>query len=586
MISHSQKADVYSWSMVTYELLTLQKPFAVGSIEQHKKAVCERGERPPMGHLRWLSPSVKELLENSWQADVQARWHMRDIKDSLDTIIKDVESSKGFRRDGSFGSFGYGNKHANGKAPSSSFTLCQGTEVDDMIVDFTNAVQTRYENVTGFLFCNGQRDTTTASVVADSEAAIAGKSMEKTAEGKKNDDEAPGREISLKSYMNVTEEKSIRFDIGENEGLEEKKEKEGVKSLQKDAKKDEKSKKQGRGELKEEEGFITTAQKSLSKAVWGGFARPHMSRAMRPPTTATASESEFSERSLSMHSVRLQAAQNRRPTAWVAPRRIISATQSHNHGHRSSFDEYGRARPYASRSLRAHSTKLDATIELENEDEEDAGKDLVENSLILPSIKLNGNDQAHLEEIAEEAGDLVSKGSSLRSTSTPANDTDRGSSLRSTSTPVVPPAIGMDIQHCDVSSKGSSLRSTSTPVPHAGDSAVINSSQGGGTHPQRSINEVPLAAEPQYVSPDAPPETSPMTLDPNTAAVGSPGSRDRANGGNYSNDEEAGFGSIALSSTRIKATKVLKEEEEDTGNPPGNKADPNGKGFIVATASV
>ena len=172
MISHSQKADVYSWSMVTYELLTLQKPFAVGSIEQHKKAVCERGERPPMGHLRWLSPSVKELLENSWQADVQARWHMRDIKDSLDTIIKDVESSKGFRRDGSFGSFGYGNKHANGKAPSSSFTLCQGTEVDDMIVDFTNAVQTRYENVTGFLFCNGQRDTTTASGVADSEAAL------------------------------------------------------------------------------------------------------------------------------------------------------------------------------------------------------------------------------------------------------------------------------------------------------------------------------------------------------------------------------------------------------------------------------
>lgn len=547
--------------MVTYELLTLQKPFAVGSIEQHKKAICERGERPPLGHLRWLDTSVKDLLQHSWQANVNARWHMRDIKDSLDTIIADLETRKGFRKDGSFGSFGYGTSRSADGKESQSFNFCQSAGMTDMILDFTNAVQTRYGE---YLFCG--KDTTATSTaastrtVADSEAAVApsGKSLENNATDKNTPVDTPDREISLKSYQNTAEERSLRFDIPETEKeaadrLKDKKPKVSVPKGIETGKQGEKPATPKTPSKGQGDDFYTTAKKSL----WGGFARPHMSRVMRAPTTANTSEQDFSERSLSMHSVRLQEAQtrrpvqNRRPTAWVAPRRLTSVNQPHNHG-RASYDEYGRARPYASRSLRAHSTKLDATIELENEDEEDAGTAMFENSLILASIKLGGNGQEHLEEIAEEAGDLVSKGSSLRSTATPMGTQSGASSLRSTSTPAP-----------------SSLRSINTPIP----SDCV----------EENIPEN-IDATTGVVSPEVPMEASPMTLDPNTAPVGS---RDVANtnaAAIFNDDEgEEGFGSIALgTSTRIKTCPVpqkrLQDEDKDT---PDEVTD-----FVVATASI
>ena len=551
--NNSQKADVYSWSMVTYELLTLQKPFAVGSIEQHKKAICERGERPPLGHLRWLDTSVKDLLQHSWQADVNARWHMRDIKNSLETIIADLEARKGFRKDGSFGSFGYGtSKSADGKE-SQSFNFCQSSGMTDMILDFTNAVQTRYGE---YLFCSN--DTTAASTaastrtVADSEAAIApsGKSLENCATKNSKPEDTPDREISLKSYQNTAEERSLRFDIPETkkeaaDRLKDKKPKASIPTELESNKQDEKPAAVKTPTKSQGDDFYTSAKKSL----WGGFARPHMSRVMRAPTTANTSEQDFSERSLSMHSVRLQEAQtrrpaqNRRPTAWVAPRRLTSVNQSQDHG-RASYDEYGRARPYASRSLRAHSAKLDATIELENEDEEDAGTTMMfENSLILPSIKLGGNGQEHLEEIAEEAG------SSLRSTATPMGTQSGASSLRSTSTPAP-----------------SSLRSINTPIPSdCAEEEIIESGD---------------------ATTEAPMEASPMTLDPNTAPVGS---RDVANNNAatiFNDDEgEEGFGSIALgTSTRIKTCSAPQKgpQDEDKDTPDGSAV----KDFIVATASV
>ena len=550
--------------MVTYELLTLQKPFAVGSIEQHKKAICERGERPPLDHLRWLGSPVKDLLRNSWEADVNARWHMRDIKNKLDTIIADLETRKGFRKDGSFGSFGYNSsKSADGKE-SQSFNFCQGSGMTDMILDFTNAVQTRYGE---YLFCS--KDTTGASTaastrtVADSEAAVAasGKSLEKTTAEKKQTGDSSEREVSLKSFQNTTEERSLRFDIPdtEKEAVDTVKDKKprGSKPKIPDANKKEKKISGTKMPAKaQEDDFITTAK----KAVWGGFARPHMSPAMRAPTTANASEQDFSERSLSMHSVRLQEAQNRRPTAWVAPRRLTSVHQPHNYG-RTSYDEYGRARPYASRSLRAHSTRLDATIELENEDEDDTNKDMIENSLVIQSIRLGVNDQEHLEEIEEEAGDLISKGSSsLRST------VNGGSSVRSTG----------------LQGGSSSLRSTSTPAPsslHSIHTPVPSDCAG-------DKNNSLVAAGASGL--EIPSEASPMTLDPNTAPVAS---RDVAikniiskhTGSNFimDNEGEEGFGSIALTSTRIK-TSPREEEEEDNSTPDESVV----KDFVVATASI
>jgi len=454
---------------------------------------------------------------------------MRDIKKSLDHIIADAESRRGFRSDGSFGSFGNG---SSGKTNLSSFSICQG-DIDDMIVDFSNAVQTRYEKVTGFLLCGNDTSVdsrTTGGIasgktsgVADSEVAVAGKSTATADESEKTN---AGDASHEKALMNTTEEKSLRFDVDEEAEAEHEKKKEAERAAKlKVPKKPIKSSSVGQKERKEQ-GFYSSAQKNLTKGLFGGFARPHMSRAMRPPTTANVFEHEFCERSLSMHSVRLQAAQNRRPTAWVAPSRLTNASHGQALGQDRTL-----ARPFASRSLRAPSSKLDATIELENEDEEEEGKEFTENSLLLPSIKMNG-DQAHLDQIAEETG------SSLRSTNTP---TAMRSSLRSTGTPCTPStpaaeyAVGMHIQNVEIANVGSSLRSTNTPIQEYAD------------------------------------KCAPMTLDPNTAV----GTRDT----NHKNEEstEATFGSIAVSSTRIKTgeegiTQHDKSEEK--------------KAFVVSVASV
>lgn len=142
---YNAKADVYSWAMVSYELLTLQKPFSVGSIEQHRKAVCDRAQRPPLHHLRWLSTGVKEVLQHSWDVNVQKRWHMRDAKNALDGIISELESARP--------TFSKGNSF--GRTNSSGSIFCQGLEMDSIIMDISNTVQTRYEYFTNKLFCQG-----------------------------------------------------------------------------------------------------------------------------------------------------------------------------------------------------------------------------------------------------------------------------------------------------------------------------------------------------------------------------------------------------------------------------------------------
>ena len=63
IVNHSKyntKADVYSWSMVIYELLVQQRPFANYSIEDHRIRVCQGGERPKLDTVR-----VVERLSSS-----------------------------------------------------------------------------------------------------------------------------------------------------------------------------------------------------------------------------------------------------------------------------------------------------------------------------------------------------------------------------------------------------------------------------------------------------------------------------------------------------------------------------------------
>ena len=67
--AYNVSADVYSWAMVSYEVLRLQKPFAGWTRDMHSNLVCGRGVRPELvsrDNLFSLSPSLRSLLEAAW----------------------------------------------------------------------------------------------------------------------------------------------------------------------------------------------------------------------------------------------------------------------------------------------------------------------------------------------------------------------------------------------------------------------------------------------------------------------------------------------------------------------------------------
>jgi serine/threonine protein kinase len=69
-------ADVYSWSMVAYELLTLEKPYSGWTPELHAEYVCQRGIRPDIGTL---PTDMQRLLQLSWHADPSQRPNLKHI---------------------------------------------------------------------------------------------------------------------------------------------------------------------------------------------------------------------------------------------------------------------------------------------------------------------------------------------------------------------------------------------------------------------------------------------------------------------------------------------------------------------------
>jgi serine/threonine protein kinase len=86
---YNQKIDCYSWAMVFYEILSLQKPYASYNREVHRILVCENNERP--------YPSVdipqdaRSLLEQAWAQDPDERPSAQDICNVLEPIIETAE---------------------------------------------------------------------------------------------------------------------------------------------------------------------------------------------------------------------------------------------------------------------------------------------------------------------------------------------------------------------------------------------------------------------------------------------------------------------------------------------------------------
>ena len=86
---YNQKTDSYSWAMVFYETLSLQKPYAKFNRDMHKILVCEQQGRPHASmEIPW---SARDLLTRSWCNDISDRPTMQEICDELEKMVDTVE---------------------------------------------------------------------------------------------------------------------------------------------------------------------------------------------------------------------------------------------------------------------------------------------------------------------------------------------------------------------------------------------------------------------------------------------------------------------------------------------------------------
>lgn len=88
---YNTKADVYSWSMIYYEMISLIKPFKGYDESMHRELVCEKGQRPPLQHLE-LPGSIKDILKKSWHQEVPKRYTIQKVCSTMQNIVEDAEA--------------------------------------------------------------------------------------------------------------------------------------------------------------------------------------------------------------------------------------------------------------------------------------------------------------------------------------------------------------------------------------------------------------------------------------------------------------------------------------------------------------
>lgn len=79
------KADVYGWSMVVWEMMSLVKPYSTYNLEQHRINVCQGGERPVLSE-NW-STETRDLLTQTWTRDISERLTMQQVCQDLQRML-------------------------------------------------------------------------------------------------------------------------------------------------------------------------------------------------------------------------------------------------------------------------------------------------------------------------------------------------------------------------------------------------------------------------------------------------------------------------------------------------------------------
>jgi len=86
--AYNISSDVYSWAIVSYELLSLEKPFDGWTRDLHSELVCTRGLRPDTSNtLHPISSELKVILEQAWSPIPSNRGTMSQIGAQLQCLM-------------------------------------------------------------------------------------------------------------------------------------------------------------------------------------------------------------------------------------------------------------------------------------------------------------------------------------------------------------------------------------------------------------------------------------------------------------------------------------------------------------------
>jgi serine/threonine protein kinase len=86
--AYNISSDVYSWAIVSYELLSLEKPFDGWTRDLHADFVCTRGLRPETTNtLHPISSDMKMILEQAWNPIPSNRGTMSQIGVQLQCLM-------------------------------------------------------------------------------------------------------------------------------------------------------------------------------------------------------------------------------------------------------------------------------------------------------------------------------------------------------------------------------------------------------------------------------------------------------------------------------------------------------------------
>lgn len=82
---YNQKVDCYSWAMLFWSCLSMEKPYYDLSRAGHLTLVCKRGERP---QTTGLPEDIERVLVKAWDQRIRSRFTMSEVCGYLRRIEK------------------------------------------------------------------------------------------------------------------------------------------------------------------------------------------------------------------------------------------------------------------------------------------------------------------------------------------------------------------------------------------------------------------------------------------------------------------------------------------------------------------